>query len=140
MVILIESLEGKDLWKTERIRAFVESSKFMRKTVVCELARRPDCRASWDPELGTAGLSKLRHYTLPYIGCSKGSTRTMQRDFLSNRIQFVSFSILGTFLMHRIRNVLTKRVLKNPLGDQGTWLPVRPAVIPLSGDSIGLVR
>ncbi|HAV12602.1 MAG TPA: hypothetical protein DCX06_03760 [Opitutae bacterium] len=64
----------------------------------------------------------------------------MQADFLSNRIQFASFSILGTFLMHRIRNVLTKRVLKNPLGDQGTWLPVRPAVIPLSGDSIGLVR
>jgi len=29
--------------------------------------------------------------------------------------------------------VRTKRVRKNSLGDQGTWLPVRPAVIPLSG-------
>ncbi len=55
-------------------------------------------------------------------------TRTMQTDFLSNRILFVSAFISGTFLMHRIRNVLTKRVLKNSLGDQGTWLPVRSAV------------
>lgn len=30
--------------------------------------------------------------------------------------------------MHRIKNVLTNRVLKNPLSDQGTWLPVRLAV------------
>ena len=30
--------------------------------------------------------------------------------------------------MNRIRNVLTEMVLKNSLGDQGTWLPVRPAV------------
>jgi hypothetical protein len=28
--------------------------------------------------------------------------------------------------MHRIRNVLTKMVLKNSLGDQGTWLPLFP--------------
>ena len=30
--------------------------------------------------------------------------------------------------MHRIRNVLTNRVLKKSLGDHGTWLPIRPAV------------
>ena len=30
--------------------------------------------------------------------------------------------------MHRIKNVLTNRVLKNSLGDQGTWLPVRLTV------------
>ena len=34
--------------------------------------------------------------------------------------------------MHRIRNVLTNRVLKKwsvlNLGDHGTWLPIRPAV------------
>ena len=34
--------------------------------------------------------------------------------------------------MHRIRNVLTNRVLKKFLwlatGDHGTWLPIRPAV------------
>ena len=29
--------------------------------------------------------------------------------------------------MHRIRNVLTNRVLKKFLGDHGTWL-IRPAV------------
>jgi hypothetical protein len=52
----------------------------------------------------------------------------MQTDFLSNRILFVSAFISGTILMHCIRIVLTKRVLKNSLGDQGTWLPVRPAV------------
>jgi hypothetical protein len=28
--------------------------------------------------------------------------------------------------MHRIRNVLTKMVLKNSLGNQGTWLPMFP--------------
>jgi hypothetical protein len=50
----------------------------------------------------------------------------MQTDFLSNSILFVSYLISGTFLMHRIRDVLTKRVLKNSLGDQGTWLPVFP--------------
>ena len=40
----------------------------------------------------------------------------------------VSSLTLGTFLMHRIRNVLTHRVLKKSLGDHGTWLPIRPAV------------
>ena len=54
----------------------------------------------------------------------------------------VSSLILGTFLMHRIKNVLTNRVLKKwsgllrirscriarNLGDHGTWLPIRPAV------------
>jgi hypothetical protein len=54
----------------------------------------------------------------------------------------VSFFILVTFIMHRIRNVLTNRVLKKwsgllrirscriarNLGDQGTWLPIKPAV------------
>jgi hypothetical protein len=40
----------------------------------------------------------------------------------------VSSLILATFLMHRIRNVLTNRVLKKTLGDHGTWLPIRPAV------------
>ena len=53
----------------------------------------------------------------------------------------VSSITLGTFLMHRIRNVLTNRVLKSGpvarirscriarnLGDHGTWLPIRPAV------------
>ena len=40
----------------------------------------------------------------------------------------VSSLTLGTFLMHRIRNVLTNRLLKKSLGDHGTWLPIRPAV------------
>ena len=40
----------------------------------------------------------------------------------------VSSVTLGTFLMHRIRNVLTNRVLKKSLDDHGTWLPIRPAV------------
>ena len=43
----------------------------------------------------------------------------------------VSSITLGTFLMHRIRNVLTNRVLKKSCfasGDHGTWLPIRPAV------------
>ena len=53
----------------------------------------------------------------------------------------VSSLTLGTFLMHRIRNVLTNRVLKSlyrtrenrrtaksRLGDHGTWLPIRPAI------------
>tara|TARA_B110000003_G_scaffold274202_1_gene313620 strand:+ start:1208 stop:1435 length:228 start_codon:yes stop_codon:yes gene_type:complete len=52
----------------------------------------------------------------------------MQTDFLSIRIMMVSAIIPATFLMHRIRNMLTKRVLKKSLGDQGTWLPNRPAV------------
>ena len=52
----------------------------------------------------------------------------MQTDFLSSRILFVSAFISDTFLMHRIRNVFIRMMLKNSLGDQGTWLPVRPAV------------
>ena len=52
----------------------------------------------------------------------------MQTDFLSNKLLFVSVFQSGTFLMHRIKNVLTNRVLKNSLGDQGTWLPVRLTV------------
>ena len=52
----------------------------------------------------------------------------MQTDFLSIIVMIVSSLILGTFLMHRIRNVLTNRVLKKSLGDQGTWLPIKPAV------------
>jgi hypothetical protein len=52
----------------------------------------------------------------------------MQTDFLSIRVMIVSSLTLGTFLMHRIRNVLTNRVLKKSLGDHGTWLPIRPAV------------
>ena len=57
-----------------------------------------------------------------------GLTQTMQTDFLSIRVMIVSSITLGTFLMHRIRNVLTNRVLKKSLGDHGTWLPIRPAV------------
>ena len=34
--------------------------------------------------------------------------------FLSIRVIIVSSLTLGTFLMHRIRNVLTNRVLKSP--------------------------
>ena len=30
--------------------------------------------------------------------------------------------------MHHIKNVLINQVLKNSLGEQGTWLPVRLAV------------
>jgi hypothetical protein len=52
----------------------------------------------------------------------------MQTDFSISRILFVSAFILVTFKMHSIRNVLTKKVLKNSLGDQGTWLLVRPAI------------
>ena len=52
----------------------------------------------------------------------------MQKDFLSIRVMIVSSLTLGTFLMHRIRNVLTNRVLKESLGDHGTWLPSRRAV------------
>ena len=52
----------------------------------------------------------------------------MQTDFSSNRIIFVSALISVTFITLRIINVLTKMVLKNSLGDQGTWLPVRPTV------------
>ena len=55
-------------------------------------------------------------------------SQTMQTDFVSIRVMFVSSLTLGTFLMHRIRNVLTNRVLKKSLGDHGTWLPIRPAV------------
>jgi hypothetical protein len=50
------------------------------------------------------------------------STQTMQTDFLSIRVMIVSSLTLGTFLMHRIRNVLANRVLKKPLGDHSTWL------------------
>jgi hypothetical protein len=39
----------------------------------------------------------------------------------------VSSLTLATFLMHRIRNVLTNRVLTKSLGDHDTWLPIRPA-------------
>ena len=46
----------------------------------------------------------------------------MQTDFLSIRVMIVSSLILGTFLMHRIRNVLTNRVLKKSLGDHGSEL------------------
>ena len=56
------------------------------------------------------------------------SAQTMQTDFLSIRVMIVSSITLGTFLMHRIRNVLTNRVLKKSLGDHVTWLPIRPAV------------
>jgi hypothetical protein len=66
----------------------------------------------------------------------------MQTDFLRIRVMIVSSLTLGTFLMHRIRNVLTNRVLKKwsgllrirscriarNLGDHGTWLPIRLAV------------
>jgi hypothetical protein len=52
----------------------------------------------------------------------------MQTDFLSIIVMIVSSFILVTFLMHRIRNVLTNRVLKKSLGDQGTWLPIKPAL------------
>jgi hypothetical protein len=66
----------------------------------------------------------------------------MQTDFLSIIVMIVSSFVLGTFLMHRIRNGLTNRVLKKwsgllrirscriarNLGDQGTWLPIKPAV------------
>lgn len=55
-------------------------------------------------------------------------TQTMQTDFLNNRLLVVSVFMSGTFLMHRIRNVLTEMVFKNSLGDQGTWLPIRPSV------------
>ena len=55
-------------------------------------------------------------------------TQTMQTDFLNNRLLVVSVFMSGTFLMHRIRNVLTEMVFKNSLGDQGTWLSVRPSV------------
>ena len=47
--------------------------------------------------------------------------------FLSIRVMIVSSITLGTFLMHRIRNVLTLGCSKVP-GDHGTWLPIRPAV------------
>lgn len=52
----------------------------------------------------------------------------MQTDFLSNRVLFVSLFQSGTYLMHRIKNAHANRVLKNSLGDQGTWLPFRLAV------------
>jgi hypothetical protein len=51
-----------------------------------------------------------------------------ETDFLSIIVMIVSSFILVTFLMHRIRNVLTNRVLKKSLGDQGTWLPIKLAV------------
>jgi hypothetical protein len=40
----------------------------------------------------------------------------MQTDFLGNRVLFVSAFLSDTFLIHRIRNVLTKMVLKKSLG------------------------
>jgi small-conductance mechanosensitive channel len=52
----------------------------------------------------------------------------MQTDFLSIGTMIVSALITGTFLMHRIRNALTNRVLKKSLSDQGTCLPIRQAV------------
>ena len=52
----------------------------------------------------------------------------MQTDFLSISVMIVSSVTLGTFLIHRIRNVLTNRVLKKSLDDHDTWLPIRPAV------------
>ena len=55
-------------------------------------------------------------------------SQSMQTDFLSIRVMIVSSITLGIFLMHRIRNVLTNRVLKKSLGDHGTWLPIRQAV------------
>ncbi len=40
----------------------------------------------------------------------------------------VSYLILRTYIMNRIRYVPSIRVLKKTLGDHGTWLPIRPAV------------
>ena len=66
----------------------------------------------------------------------------VQTDFLSIRMMLVSAPIPPTLPMHHIKNVLTKRMLKKwpdlmrkrscriarNLDDQGTWLPIRPAV------------
>ena len=66
----------------------------------------------------------------------------MQTDFLSIRVMIVSAIIPVTFIIHRIRNVLTNKLLKKcsgllrirscriarNLSDQGTYLPIRPVV------------
>jgi len=55
-------------------------------------------------------------------------TRIMQTSFQNEAIKLTSCSKSDTFLMHRIRNVFTNWVFRKRLGDQGTWLPISPAV------------
>ena len=44
----------------------------------------------------------------------------METDFLSIRVEILNKLVPATFLMRRIKNVRTSRVLKNYLGGQGT--------------------
>ena len=55
-------------------------------------------------------------------------TQIMQTRFRNEVIKLISDYKSATFLMHRIKNVFTNWVLRKRLGDQGTWLPVSPAV------------
>ena len=88
------------------------------------------------------GITSTVEDAIADISSQLNLPQTMQTDFLSIRVMIVSSLTLGTFLMHRIKNVLTNRVLKKwsgllrirscriarNLGDHGTWLPIRPAV------------